>query len=67
MLCPSLQGCGIDTMAEIGSIFTVVYAVQNSAGQTASAVRTVAIGKPCPDREELCPDLSCSPIRCDLR
>ncbi|GLC58893.1 hypothetical protein PLESTB_001414500 [Pleodorina starrii] len=71
-----LDGCGINTMAPVGTVFAVDLWVWDSNSANASVVRYVEITEPCPPTSEfetsklqLCQDLSgsfyCSPLPCE--
>ncbi|KAK3267920.1 hypothetical protein CYMTET_23548 [Cymbomonas tetramitiformis] len=63
-----LSGC-INTTAEVGTVFEIEFVVFDSMvpAQNGSAVRFVTITQPCASGEELCSDMTCSPVSCAER
>ncbi|KAK3237339.1 hypothetical protein CYMTET_52578, partial [Cymbomonas tetramitiformis] len=63
-----LEGC-VNTSAAVGSIFNIDFVVFDSAipANFHAATRVVGIIQPCAVGEELCADLTCSSVDCELR
>ncbi|KAK3237082.1 hypothetical protein CYMTET_52818, partial [Cymbomonas tetramitiformis] len=63
-----LSGC-INTTAEVGTVFEIEFVVFDSMvpAQKSTATRFVTITQPCPSGEELCSDMTCSPVSCAER
>ncbi|KAK3250934.1 hypothetical protein CYMTET_39709 [Cymbomonas tetramitiformis] len=63
-----LLGC-INTTAEVGTVFEINFVVFDSMvpAQNDSATRFVTITQPCASGEELCSDMTCSPVSCAER
>ena len=59
--------CGVDTVnADIGTVFTLTFAVHNSAGQGATVQRVVTVISPCDDGQFFC-GTSCSEVDCETQ
>ena len=55
--------CSIDTItADVGTTFTLVYKVYNSAGLEATVQRVISVISPCDSGQYLCGD-TCSSVR----
>ncbi|KAK3268689.1 hypothetical protein CYMTET_22821 [Cymbomonas tetramitiformis] len=63
-----LQGC-LNTSADVGTVFDIRFVVYDSMvpAQNDSVTRVVTIVQPCSGGDELCSDMTCSPIPCDER
>ncbi|KAK3289237.1 hypothetical protein CYMTET_3328 [Cymbomonas tetramitiformis] len=63
-----MQGC-INTSSPVGTIFSVRFVVfdRGTPQRNATVTRVVTITSRCDVEEDLCDDLTCSPVDCDLR